>query len=173
MRNGMTLMRQSARFSACNTKGTWNLAQIYSVPCRILQVNLVITWVFDLLASRNLPPISWLDQPRRTPCIAWQNISRTRHNPVHGKQPWLRHGLKIHVTIVIQWGSEYRKHLNANILKFGFQKYIRNKMASICLVFKWLGYSVFQWHLKTGPNGIQPLFNYLNTKQVLVFRSPL
>ena len=173
MRNGMTLMRQSARFSACNTKGTWNLAQIYSVPCRILQVNCVNTWVFDLLASRNLPPISWPDRPQRTPCIAWQNIWRTEHNHVHGKQPWPRHGLKIHVTILLQWDLNTGNIWTPKFLKFEFQKYIRNKNASICLVFKWLGYPVFKWVSKTGPFGIQPLCNHLNTKQNLVFRSPL
>ena len=39
-------------------------------------------------------------------------------------------------------------------------------MASICLVFKWLGCMVFKWHLKTRPFGIQPLFNHLNTRLV-------
>ena len=43
-----------------------------------------------------------------------------------------------------------------------------NKMASICLVFKWSGYPVFKWHLKTSPKtgsiGILPLSDHLNTK---------
>ena len=39
-------------------------------------------------------------------------------------------------------------------------------MASICLVFKWLGCLVFKWHSKTRPFGIQPLFEHLNTRLV-------
>ena len=39
-------------------------------------------------------------------------------------------------------------------------------MASICLVFKCLGSTVFKWHSKTRPFGIQPLFDHLNTRLV-------
>ena len=45
------------------------------------------------------------------------------------------------------------------------------KMACICSVFKWLGCPVFKWHLKTRPFGVGPLFDHLNTRLSLVFRS--
>ena len=35
-------------------------------------------------------------------------------------------------------------------------------MAPICLVFKWWSCLVFKWQLKTGPFGIQPLFDHFN-----------
>ena len=43
---------------------------------------------------------------------------------------------------------------------------IKNKMAFICLVFKWLGCLVFKWNSKIGPFGIKPPSDHLNTKQV-------
>ena len=86
-----------------------------------------------------------------------------------------------------------------NFLKFGFQRvrcsngwfmcnvlctrsptipipdeYIRKQDATIFMVFKWLSCLVFKWHLNTGPFGILPFFNHLNTELTsLVFRSPL
>ena len=78
-----------------------------------------------------------------------------------------------------------------NFLKFGFQRvrcsngwfmcnvlctrsptipipdeYIRKQDATIFMVFKWLSCLVFKWHLNTGPFGILPFFNHLNTKLV-------
>ena len=78
-----------------------------------------------------------------------------------------------------------------NFLKFGFQivrysngwfmcnvlctrsptipipdEYIRKQDATIFMVFKWLSCLVFKWHLNTGPFGILPFFNHLNTELV-------
>ena len=78
-----------------------------------------------------------------------------------------------------------------NFLKFGFQRvrcsngwfmcnvlctrsptipipdeYIKKQDATIFMVFKWLSCLVFKWHLNTGPFGILPFFNHLNTKLV-------
>ena len=39
-------------------------------------------------------------------------------------------------------------------------------MASICLVFKWLGYLVFKWHSNTGLFGILLLLDHLNSELV-------
>ena len=45
-----------------------------------------------------------------------------------------------------------------------------NKMASICLVFKWSGCPVYKWHLNTRPFGIFSTFEYLTS---WLIRSPL
>ena len=39
-------------------------------------------------------------------------------------------------------------------------------MVSTCPVSKWLGCLVFKWHSTTGPFGIQPLLDHLNTELV-------
>ena len=39
-------------------------------------------------------------------------------------------------------------------------------MVSICPVFKWLSCWVYRWHLHTGPFGVQPLFDHLNSNKL-------
>ena len=41
-----------------------------------------------------------------------------------------------------------------------------NKMASICPVFKRLGFTELKWHQNNRPFGIRPLFDHSNTKLV-------
>ena len=87
------------------------------------------------------------------------------------------------------WQFEYWKHLNTNFWKFRFEivrysnglsmgfilctrltirildQNIRNQDGiSIFPLFKWLGCPVFNWHLNTGPYGIHPVFDHLNTE---------
>ena len=69
------------------------------------------------------------------------------------------------LSLALKWFSIQMVRLCA-VLDRPFKYQTENKMAYICLVFKWSGCPVFKWHLNTVPFGMQPLLDHFNTTLV-------
>ena len=78
-------------------------------------------------------------------------------------------------TMQRNWGFEYQKHLNTELLEV----WISNGLVFKCTTFytlqdgvylspafKWSSCPIIKWYSNTGPFGIRPLFDHANTKLV-------